>query len=353
MDQEEEFQKEITEILPSPDFPWEQFVFMGSNHLVLPALYHKFRICKMLGLFPLELRQHLAGIFEMNDTRNQQIVQEILYLNTLFRNKNIDPVFMKGAASLLSGVYSHSAERMLSDIDCLIPPKSMNDAVHLLVDEGYNHEDYRSEDLPFMHHFPSLSKEEAARIDLHYLPVTPKYIRYMENWEQRVRTIELEDGAIAKVPGSEDMIRINFLHSQLQDHGDYFAAVSMKNLYEFQRLRTGTQNSHVQASDFGRYRGKYKNYVALAASAFPSQQGISNTPGTKRRIFTLRFKLNRTFRLYSMTSRFFRTALLQMGHYAGFLGKAIYSKKHRNYLSARLRDPKWSAGHFRHLSRKF
>jgi hypothetical protein len=56
----------VPERVARPSFSWELFVYMASNHLVLPAVYHKFLARGLLDIIPADLAEHLAEIFSIN-----------------------------------------------------------------------------------------------------------------------------------------------------------------------------------------------------------------------------------------------------------------------------------------------
>ena len=57
----------------------------------------------------------------LNRERNQQISTQARALNTLLLNHGITPIFLKGTGNLLAGLYTDIAERMIGDIDFILP----------------------------------------------------------------------------------------------------------------------------------------------------------------------------------------------------------------------------------------
>ena len=348
------FQEEISRLLRQRDFPWETFVFTGSNHLVLPALYHKFFTCGLLDQLPRDLCAHLEIIFRLNEKRNQQILKQAVEMNRVFRSAGISPVFIKGVASLVRGIYTHPAERMLSDIDCVFSRSEVYDAVEILRKEGYTHANYREEDLPLMHHFPTLTGPgSVVPVDLHFAPVAGGYSRYLRSWEDRTTVVDDFPVAEMMVPGLEDMAVLNFLHSQIQDHGDYYAKVSLKNLYEFYQITRSGGLPSLNPSKRGRIAGKLENYAALAERTFYPVSSRTKQYSRGTRMFLHRFDLNKSSKFYSGLSRIGRHLLFQAAYYLKLLFQAVLQRKYRRYVFVRIRDRVWLRSHLRHLRRKF
>ena len=348
------FKEEVSGLTGREDFPWEAFVSAGSNHLVLPALYYKFRTCGLPEVFPPELRDHLEGIFLLNQTRNKSILDQAVEINTELRNAGIRPVFIKGVASLFLGIYAHPAERMLWDIDCVIPGSQARDAVEILRKEGYTHRAYRDEDLPIMHHFPTLSRAGLpAPVDLHFRPVAGGFGSLLHGWEDRTVMAGDADGGPIETVDPADLALLNFLHSQVQDHGDYYARVSLKNLYEFYRLnRSRDPLSGIPLPKGGIYR-KLENYRALAGRTFTPDPGRVMPGGIRTRLFLRRFDLNKSSRAYYLVSRSSRQLLFQSAYYLKLLSRAMVQKKYRRYVLVRMGDRAWPRSHFIHLRRRF
>ena len=73
--------------------------------------------------------EHITGL---NRERNQQIITQATALNTLLLDHGITPIFLKGAANLITGLYSDIAERMVGDIDFIFSKQDYPKAIRLL-----------------------------------------------------------------------------------------------------------------------------------------------------------------------------------------------------------------------------
>ena len=124
---------QIEEQLSSVDFPVDRFVWMASNHFVLPAVYHNLKVNDLLYHFPEELTDHLEEIYQMNVTRNQHIIRQAEEISECLGSAGIEPVYLKGTGNMLSGLYSHPGERMIGDIDLLVEEKHYLEAARLIM----------------------------------------------------------------------------------------------------------------------------------------------------------------------------------------------------------------------------
>ena len=106
-----------------------------------------------------------------------QTHKEVELLNEVLREKNIVPIYLKGAAYVLSNL-PVSAQRLYSDIDVLLDKQDIEDAEFLLKCEGFVSEKTNDYDQKYyrlyMHEIPALRHlDRGTVLDLHHniLPV--------------------------------------------------------------------------------------------------------------------------------------------------------------------------------------
>lgn len=122
---------------PAPQIFWDRLVQLGSSQLVLPAIYGALKRKKLLQHAPKDLVSYLQDITDLNQKRNTAILKQIDFLSKLFNRHQIDFVFLKGAAVLITKPYDAINERMLGDIDILVSENNLLRTQQLLIDEGF------------------------------------------------------------------------------------------------------------------------------------------------------------------------------------------------------------------------
>jgi len=103
---------------------WERVIQVSTEHLVLPALYIRLIQAKLIDLLPQDLQVYMEHLTSLNRSRNQQNILQVEELNALLLHNNIQPIYLKGTAHLLEGLYSDIGERMVGDIDLLVAPEN-------------------------------------------------------------------------------------------------------------------------------------------------------------------------------------------------------------------------------------
>ncbi len=179
------------------------------------------------------LRQYFQTIAELNRDRNLRIRSQLVELVDLLNRAGIRPIFLKGTAHLLLGLYREVADRVIGDIDLLIAKEDFDEAIRVLTKAGYRslagHSDHAHH-----HHYPALGrdgrdvsvevhKDATKRIYGRALPTSPLI--------QAARTIHIDDKQAA-IPCPEDLLVHNIVHSQMVDRGFWSAEFSLREAYD-------------------------------------------------------------------------------------------------------------------------
>jgi len=122
---------------PAPQIFWDRLVQLGSSQLVLPAIYGALKRKKLIDQAPKDLVSYLQEITDLNLKRNSSILKQIAFLSELFNRNQIEYVFLKGAAMLITKPYEAWSERMVGDIDVLVSEKDLFKTQQLLINEGF------------------------------------------------------------------------------------------------------------------------------------------------------------------------------------------------------------------------
>ena len=123
---------------PAPQIFWDRLIQLGSSQLVLPAIYGALKRKKLINHAPKDLVSYLQEITDLNLKRNTAIFKQIYFLSELFNRHQIEHVFLKGAAMLITNPYDALSVRMVGDIDILVCENDLLRAQQLLIDEGFD-----------------------------------------------------------------------------------------------------------------------------------------------------------------------------------------------------------------------
>ncbi|WP_423129393.1 nucleotidyltransferase family protein [Gaoshiqia sp. Z1-71] len=357
MDEHPGFREETIRRIKGGLIDWERFVALGSSHLVLPAIYLKFREQQLIGDLPEELAGYLKEIFELNRARNTQIMKQLSEVTKILNRGNIFPTFLKGSGFLLDGLYSDPGERMIGDIDFLVREKDYLLAAGLLKQSGYSMVgEFFGTDVNDMKHYPRIAKPDGtdapAALEIHRLPVSEAY----ESWFGP-GMIDKEKKEVPTFPGcfvlsDKHNTMLNFIHSQLGHEGHTYGIVSFRDLYDLYLLSKRYRVE--QALPEMKAENKAIAYFVFAGKAFGFPGRFCRQGNFSSWYFTLKHDLNLSSSIFYHIHR--TVIYLVKRIVVGFtlqVIKSFYSAKMRRSLLRRLGNRQWYREHFRSYLRFF
>ena len=203
MDENPSVREEVVAAISAGKVPWEEFVWTGSSHYVLPALYTAFERNGILPLLPDDLTEHLQNIYTLNAARNKRIIQQCLQISRLLSAANIRPVFFKGAALLLMGLFPGDGDRLMEDIDILLPETEIPEALDLLLKGGYilhPVDEGKEEAYTDHHHLPPMyHPAEVATLEIHRYPVHEEYRKLIREEAVLQEAVPTEPFAVSAI----------------------------------------------------------------------------------------------------------------------------------------------------------
>ena len=116
---------------------FENLMKLASRHLMLPALFFNINKKNLSYLFPVDFIECIKNIYSINKARNEILLKEAKELSELLYKNNINHIFLKGTALLLSNVFEDIGERMMCDIDFIIQHKDEEKIKKVLEKNNY------------------------------------------------------------------------------------------------------------------------------------------------------------------------------------------------------------------------
>jgi hypothetical protein len=335
-----EFVTVFKQLLSSSEVDWERFVKLASVHFVTPLLFPKFRENDILDDLPSDLSSYLEEIHELNLNRNNKILSQIEAINAALNNRNIFPVYLKGAGNLIDGLYHDPGERIMIDIDILIAEEDFLKSVETLRELGYKNTEQPDDDMLNIQHYPRMMRDNTvAGIEVHRLPVPEKYARWF-NYNYIAAGMKTPAGYPGcRVLSDKHKAILCFIHSQLSHRGNKYGIISLKDAYDICLLskRIGSAEIIVPTA-----------YIKKAADFFYLAGKITGTPGLSsgmnqrsRSIFLLKHRLN----LESKSFYKLNLIAVQVSVYFYTFGSFFTSKTIRTSVIKKLTSLKWYKKH--------
>jgi hypothetical protein len=138
-------EREILNGIEIYNINFDNLMKLASRHLMLPALFFNINKKNISYLFPKDFVEYIKNIYSINKARNTVLLKEAKELSELLYKNNINHIFLKGTALLLSNVFEDIGERMIGDIDFIIQHKDeekVKKVFELNKDNGLNNNNF-------------------------------------------------------------------------------------------------------------------------------------------------------------------------------------------------------------------
>jgi len=122
------------------DLDWDLFLRYVMHHRLHPRLHLK---CKeeKIQFIPSYIKDQLMHLYRRNTLLMLQLSGEMELVSRLFAKKDIDTIFLKGPV-VAQDLYGSISHRTSGDLDFLIPMEKLDEAETILVEQGYEKDDY-------------------------------------------------------------------------------------------------------------------------------------------------------------------------------------------------------------------
>ena len=355
LDSDAERVVEVRETIQRGNINWEKVVMVSSGQLLMPAMYLQLKRNALLPLLPEDLVESLDEITTLNRERNIAILQQAKDVTERLNKHHIYPVFLKGVAHLLSGLYTDIAERMIGDIDFLLPENEVVKAAEIFIELGFTPViEFQSETLEKSKHYPRLQNENyPAALEIHKEVVKysqRKTFRAIELLQDKQAVEQWE--AKAFIPSTKHQIIHNVYNSQLNDGGFFIGEIVLRPMYDLCLLAVKNDINEVTMQHGKRLR-VFNAYFNAINYVFTNPKSFSHVNTQSNVFFILRLKLFLNYPglinfsqkvdfIYERISRYIKAPI-----------RSIYDKEERKLLYFKLSDPKWYVAHIQFYADHF
>ena len=206
---------------------WENLVKIGSNQIIIPAIYFKLKERKLINKIPQDLKKYLSEIYNFNSLRNKDVLVEINKIEKELKKNKIDFVFLKGA-SLLKTIYkNYVGIRMMHDIDILVSQKHITLAKKILNNLNYYDRGFENKIVKTIHLPILLNKEKNIGVELHYeLTKENSFFDYNKIFKKNNLSIL----------NINDNLNHVILNLEKIDHGSLLGTINLRTKFDFFNL---------------------------------------------------------------------------------------------------------------------
>ena len=227
-------ESEILNGIEINDINFDNLIKLASRHLMLPALFFNINKKNISCLFPKDFVEYIKNIYSINKARNTVLLKEAKELSELLYKNNINHIFLKGTALLLSNVFEDIGERMIGDIDFIIQHKDEQKVEKVLEKNNDN----RSQTINLFNVFKPTHLDrrlyKTIAIEPHLELLEPKN-RWVFNSKELVNDFKDKTKAI-KTPSKSFLFDHCIYAIQIRDKGFINSYHSHRSIYDIYKL---------------------------------------------------------------------------------------------------------------------
>ena len=255
----------LTEDLNLKGVDWRKFIAFSSAHFVLQALIPPLLHVAPPHKLPEDVRSFLNGFHEANAARNTQLTTATLDIAAKLNAIGTKPVILKGGAFLFDADVSTSSWRFMSDVDLLIPPQILDEAVAALNELGYSAVPNSKYDPESEAHYPPLVSPCATfSVELHTrLFGLDDFDLCPDDLRARALPITGQDAELS-MPSPEHRLAHLLAHAQLHNRNYTTNRLVLKDILDISMLCQGSdRQAHLQNA-CGLFKS-HRNSAAVSA----------------------------------------------------------------------------------------
>lgn len=277
---------------------WHAVCWLAGNHLVTPTLAGALQRKGLFDRLPDEVREYLATLQALNRDRNRMLREQLFAITGQLNRLGIQPLLLKGAIALLPDAYPGAEDRVMGDLDILVPEARLPEAIAAVTAMGYRHWDegvLLPGESETWHHFPALLHSDLpVKLELHRRIVDDPAddARLRAGLESRIVT--MPGAGEARAPDIPTRLLHNFLHAQIVDRHRRRRELNLRQLYEFAALAQAGAGKLCWPELLARLRPRYHaalaEYLAQAEGwlGLTYPEAIPRSPHAERELWLIR-----------------------------------------------------------------
>lgn len=261
---------------PPEGFNWDRAIDAASHHFATPGLARKLEGQPWV---PVQTAEYLAAVLFLNRERNRQLAAGLEQVCAWLCDAGLVPLLIKGASLLATGMLRDPGERLIGDLDILLPDEAQLQAARkVLAAQGFRFlaENERDDHQLGMAEHPV----DGYGVELHRRIIAQCYATALdaELIMQRAAIVQLGQAQV-RVPLPEDRLAIAMAHAQTHDRGREFDIIGLRLLQDIamHRAMPGGEVHWVKAMTTmtGRDAPTYAPIEELVEGASISPRGLT------------------------------------------------------------------------------
>ena len=187
----------------------------------------------------------------------------------------------------MAGIYTDIAERMIGDIDFILPKEQYTKAIALLREDGYTDVLKYHYHLPMQRHYRRIKKENnIAALEIHKELLIEKYTTEF-NYDFIRKDIQIINQI--SLLSYDNKLNLSIISNQITDHGFYYKTIPLRNGYDVFLLSKKT-NAQQAVNNLYKLKSPLQCFLAGCFEVFNSPDSLQYVKTRKTAAYVKQFK---------------------------------------------------------------
>ena len=212
---------------------WNVLADVAIEQGLGPALWANFA-CRAAGASspPPDVADGLRAAYRSNAARQILFRHQLRDALAALNEAGVEPAPVKGALYLLEDTFGDIGERVMVDLDLVVTPSELADAVAALEHIGYRRRD--RPDFTHPHELPMTAENKLGAVELHTRLGVPAVTAVLPTSEfLECAAPVTHDGLRYRRPQSDHLLIHHVLHGQIQDRNHAVFGLPLRQLHTF------------------------------------------------------------------------------------------------------------------------
>lgn len=257
----------------------QQLVRLATAHSIANFIPRAFEHGQIADCLDPEVMGFFRHLREQNRERNKRLADQLTEASNLLQRDGIPTIALKGATEFVTPIYDDPADRILSDLDVLVPEDRIDEAINILKSNGYTDDDLAYDRT--MRHAPALWRAgELTAIELHTAASASPALGILPPQELFQNAVSGLDPAL-RAPAPVDRICHLVSHAQI-DSGRYSSnLVLLRDVADYARMfaKFG-KDGILEASarfDEAELSQYFQSFIELSCNVLEAENPIDST----------------------------------------------------------------------------
>jgi hypothetical protein len=265
---------DLRDRLGRDDFDPLQLAAIANADFVAPSLYEALMRKALTDSIPTDFADYLAFLHRQNVIRNARIRAQCWRIGELLNTHGLRAVLLKGCAWLFDGSEAQPRERMIRDIDIILPRTDLPRAVAVLRSNGYADSSDSFAEHDHFHYPPLIPAEGEAVVELHR--DLGCGLRDLPTDTVLATAVQVGPGLF--IPSVACRALHNVLHAQIQNADRIGGQIPLRDLLDLAWLAAHGSQGWAELAGTRRLRLAIDESLLMAERLLGAEQPAANRP---------------------------------------------------------------------------